>query len=104
MFFFNRPSANRQFGVAGSTYDFKKSRDGKITVDQGFLLVEELGRECVSLPHAEAGAHEHADSSGRRTCATFWSVAVGLIQQGCAAKPPTQPGRHPSRTSRPGPP
>ena len=67
VFFFNRPSATRQFGVAGSTYDFKKSQDGRITVDQGFLLVEELGANVLSLPHAEAGAHEHAVPSGRRS-------------------------------------
>ena len=56
----------------------------------------------LSLPHAEAGAHEHADSSRRDVC-WFWSVAVGLIQQGCAGLPPAapprdnRPARHPGR-------
>jgi hypothetical protein len=91
VFFFNRPSATRQFGVAGSTYDFKKSRDGKISVDQGFLLVEELGQN-VCRYRTQKLVHMNTPSPPDDDVCAFWSVAVGLIQQGCATTPPTQPG------------
>ena len=90
VFFFNRPSATRQFGCAGATYDFNKSRDGKISVDQGFLLVEQLG-ENVCRYRTQKLVHMNTPTPPDDDVCAFWSVAVGLIQQGCATTPPTQP-------------
>jgi hypothetical protein len=90
VFFFNHSvpaaavaaPAPATLGCAGCTYDFNASPDGKISVDQGFLLVEDLGAvrryRTQKLVHFTAG-----DPPSNEVC-IFWSVASGLIQQGCS--------------------
>ncbi len=85
VYFFNPTVPGGGLGCAGSTYDFKHSRDGKITVDQGYLLVEDVGPptnarryRTQKMVHLTAG-----DPPSDEVCA-FWSLAVGLIQQGCS--------------------
>jgi hypothetical protein len=87
VYFDNPPVAGTSHGVMGSTYDYGFSQDGKISVDQGYLLVEDLGPEANArryrtqkLVHMTAG-----DPPSAEVC-EFWSLAVGIIQHGCALK------------------
>jgi hypothetical protein len=69
---------------AGCTYDLHHSRDGKILVDQGYLLAEDLQPKensrrfrTLKTVHFTAG-----DPPAEEVCA-FWSLAAGMIMQGC---------------------
>ena len=88
MYFNNPPVAGTSHGASGSTYDYHFSQDGKISVDQGYLLVEDLAPDVdvrryrtQKLVHMTAG-----DPPAPEVC-EFWSLAVGMIQHGCAVKP-----------------
>ena len=85
VFFF--PSDPAQVGDrarGGCTYDLHHSRDGKILVDQGYLLAEDLQPKedarrfrTLKTVHFTAG-----DPPAEEVCA-FWSLAAGMILQGC---------------------
>ena len=97
VFVFNPNPVGGQLGCVGTTYDFNRSLDGQISVDQGFLLVEELGPPSNKRRYrTQKLVHMKRSVPPDDNVCDFWSAAVGLIQQGCAAGPPAQPFATPS--------
>ncbi len=70
-------------GVAGCTYDLQQSVDGKILVDQGFLLVEDVPRHGYRRYRTQKEIWFRAGNPLPDEVCPFWSVACGLILQGC---------------------
>ena len=87
VYFFNlAPRSPAQGPAAGCTYDLNQSMDGKILVDQGFLLAQDL-----NLPTGGSYRRYETQKEVRFVSGTpraddvcdFWSVATGLIKQWC---------------------
>jgi hypothetical protein len=83
-FFPSDPDQVGDHARAGCTYDLHQSQDGKILVDQGYLLAEDLQPKensrrfrTLKTVHFTAG-----DPPADEICA-FWSLAAGMIMQGC---------------------
>ena len=89
-------------GRVGSTYDFYRSQDQKITVDQGYLLVEDLGNR--RRYRTQKLVHMTASSPLDENVCWFWSMVVGLVQEGCAGLPPAAPPPGQPTGPPPGPP
>jgi hypothetical protein len=70
-------------GAAGCTYDFVRSVDNQILVDQGYLLVEELkGGEYRRYRTQKEVCFAAGNLPPDAVC-RFWSLAIALIVQGC---------------------
>jgi hypothetical protein len=69
--------------TVGSTFDFVSSEDGKIQVDRGYLLLEELAsidrRRMTTLKQLHFGDRP---DPGAELC-SFWSLAQALISLSC---------------------
>ena len=93
--FFSNPSEDGRLGCIGSTYDFKCSRDGQISVDQGFLLAEDLGpndtRGFSTRYRTQKLVHMKNSPPDDRDVCDVWSAIVGVLIQGCAGGPPATP-------------
>jgi hypothetical protein len=83
-FFPATPHQPGDFARAGCTYDLYRSRDGKIEVDQGFLLVEDLRpTENLRRYRTQKVVHFKAGDTPALEVCTFWSLAAGMILHGC---------------------
>jgi hypothetical protein len=69
--------------AAGCTYDLNQSVDQKILVDQGFLLVEDLPEQGYRRYRTQKEVWFRANNPLPDEVCPFWSVACGLILQGC---------------------
>lgn len=72
--------------AVGCTYDLNKSHDGKVNVDRGYILVEDLGgrgiRRTTTLKQVFfTDERRH----GSQTC-LFWSLAQALVSSSCLAE------------------
>jgi hypothetical protein len=94
VFFFNDPPAKGALAsVGGCTYDMVEGDpaafggDGRIVVDSGFLLVESVVFEGETYARYRTEKRVRFATTGfpdpGRVC-QFWSLAAGLIMQGCA--------------------
>jgi hypothetical protein len=94
VFFFNHPPAKGALAsVGGCTYDMVEGDpaafggDGRIVVDSGFLLVESVVFEGETYARYRTEKRVRFATTGfpdpGRVC-QFWSLAAGLIMQGCA--------------------
>ena len=87
VYFFNpAPRSPAQGPAAGCTYDLNHSIDGKILVDQGYLLAEDLRHPIGGSYRRYATQKEVRFVSGTPSAddvCDFWSVATGLIKQWC---------------------
>jgi hypothetical protein len=95
VFFFNDPPAKGALAsVGGCTYDMVEGDpaafggDGRIVVDSGFLLVESIVFEGETYARYRTEKRVRFAATGfpdpGRVC-QFWSLAAGLIMQGCAS-------------------
>lgn len=69
--------------AAGCTYDLADSVDEKILVDQGYLLVEDLPDHGFRRYRTQKEIRFRDDNPPRDAVCPIWSVACGLILQGC---------------------
>jgi hypothetical protein len=93
VFFFNHPPAEGALAsVGGCTYDMVEGDpgelggDGRIVVDSGFLLVESVvfeGETYTRYRTEKRVRFATGIPDAGRVC-QFWSLAAGLIMQGCA--------------------
>ena len=93
VFFFNDPPAEGAARVGGCTYDivdgqrgFELGWDGRIVVDSGYLLVESVDFEgqTYSRYRTEKRVRFATGIPNPDRVCQFWSLAAGLIMQGCA--------------------
>jgi hypothetical protein len=83
-FFPPDPNQPGDHARGGCTYDLYHSEDDKIQVDEGYLLVEDLRPTAdkrryrtLKMVHFRDG-----DAPAENVC-MFWSLAAGMILQGC---------------------
>jgi hypothetical protein len=83
--FFNDPARGALGPAMGCTYDLARSIDGKILVDQGYLLVEDLhdATHAYRRYRTQKEVRFRTGTPAPEDVCPFWSLAAGLIQQGC---------------------
>ncbi len=93
VFFFNDPPAEGAARVGGCTYDMVDGElgrdlgwDGRIVVDSGYLLVESVDfqGETYSRYRTQKRVRFATGFPKPGRVCEFWSLAAGLIMQGCA--------------------
>jgi len=79
----------------GCTYDLNRSCDGKILVDRGYILVEDLSsrgtRRTTTLKQVYFTDNRR---HGSQTC-LFWSIAQALVGSSCLSEPHSLSGSTP---------
>lgn len=83
------PRAPATGPAVGCTYDFAGSEDGRISIDQGYLLAEDVPHPAGSYRRYRThkmvhftNANPFPDPDAGNVC-SFWSLAAGIIEQGC---------------------